>query len=105
MTEAELEVFLLQQALFQQQELALEQLTVLNLLGSLYYRPLGSYCSPDFPYPQWFQDPHIIAAQGPLDMFQQRLQAVETIITARNQSRRRPYDYLLPSLIPSSTNI
>lgn len=87
------------------QELALEQLTVLNLLGSLYYRPLGSYCSPDFPYPAWFQDPHIIADQGPLDRFRQRLQAVEAIITARNQSRRRPYDYLLPSLIPSSTNI
>lgn len=86
-------------------ELALEQLTVLNLLGSLYYRPLGSYCSPDFPYPQWFQDPHIIAAQGPLDMFRQRLQQVEDIITARNQTRRTAYDYLLPSRIPSSTNI
>lgn len=86
-------------------DMALEQLTVLNLLGSLYYRPLGQYCSPDFPYPAWFQDPRIIAADGPLVAFQQSLQSVEDAIVARNAERRRPYPFLLPSLIPSSTNI
>lgn len=87
------------------QKLALEQLAVLNLLGSLYYRPLGSYRSPDFPYPTWFQDPQIVAADGPLARFQQSLQTVEDAIVARNANRRRPYSFLLPSLIPSSTNI
>lgn len=86
-------------------EMALEQLTVLNLLGSLYYRPLGDYRSPDFPYPLWFQDPAIIGAEGPLAQFQNSLLTVEQTIAARNTNRRRPYSYLLPSLIPSSTNI
>lgn len=86
-------------------ELALEQLSVLNLLGSLYYRPLGSYRSPDFPYPLWFRDPKIIAADGPLAAFNTDLAAVEAEIATRNAERRRPYDVLLPSLIPSSTNI
>jgi arachidonate 15-lipoxygenase len=85
--------------------LALEQLTVLSLLGSLYYRPLGTYRSPDFPYPLWFQDPKVIGSDGLLAAFQQTLEAVEATIVERNADRRRPYNFLLPSLIPTSTNI
>ena len=85
--------------------LALEQLKTLYLLGSLYYRPLGTYRSPQFPYPQWFRDPKISGASGPLARFQSALEQVEEQIVARNAQRRRPYTYLQPSLIPSSTNI
>lgn len=92
-------------AMMPPKEMALEQLTVLNLLGSLYYRPLGTYDSPDFPYPQWFQDPRVIGPEGPLAQFRQRLTEVEAIIVGRNRSRSKAYDYLLPSLIPTSTNI
>ncbi|WP_128892814.1 lipoxygenase family protein [Erythrobacter sp. HKB08] len=87
------------------QALALEQLKVLFLLGSLYYRPLGTYLSPNFPYPQWFRDERIVGEGGPLDRFQQSLEEVEAQIVQRNAERRRPYTFLLPSLIPSSTNI
>ena len=92
-------------AMMPPEALALEQLKTLYLLGSLYYRPLGTYRSPDFPYPQWFRDPEIIGDDGPLARFQAALADVEKQIVARNAQRRRPYTYLLPSLIPSSTNI
>lgn len=92
-------------AMMAPQALALEQLKTLYLLGSLYYRPLGTYLAPEFPYPQWFQDPRITGADGPLARFQQVLSEVEEQIVARNAQRRRPYTFLLPSLIPSSTNI
>lgn len=84
---------------------SLQQLDTLYLLGSLYYRPLGTYLSRDFPYPAWFQDPAVIGAEGPLVRFQAGLQAVEQQIVARNAARRQAYPYLLPSLIPTSTNI
>jgi arachidonate 15-lipoxygenase len=86
-------------------ELAIEQLKVLFLLGSIYYRPLGTYVSPQFPYPQWFQDPRVIGVDGPLARFNQALTEVEATITERNANRRRPYPFMLPSLIPSSINI
>ncbi|MFL0356392.1 lipoxygenase family protein [Erythrobacter sp. GH1-10] len=92
-------------AMMPPRELAIEQLKVLFLLGSIYYRPLGTYLSPQFPYPQWFRDPQIIGEGGPLDRFNAALQNVEATITERNANRRRPYTVLLPSLIPSSTNI
>lgn len=92
-------------AMMPPRELAIEQLKVLFLLGSIYYRPLGTYLSPQFPYPQWFQDPQIVGEGGPLDRFQTALQGVEATITGRNANRIKPYDFLLPSLIPSSTNI
>ncbi|MEL7519779.1 MAG: lipoxygenase family protein, partial [Pseudomonadota bacterium] len=85
--------------------LALEQLSVLYLLGSIYYRPLGTYLSPQFPYPDWFQDPKITGDNGPLARFNAALEGVEQTIAARNANRVKPYPYLLPSLIPSSTNI
>lgn len=85
--------------------LSLEQVSVLYLLGSIYYRPLGTYLSPQFPYPEWFQDPNIVGPNGPLARFNAALEGVEQTIAARNANRAKPYPYLLPSLIPSSTNI
>lgn len=84
---------------------ALQQLETLYLLGSLHYRPLGTYQSRDFPYPAWFQDPAVTGPEGPLARFQASLQGVETRIVARNAQRRVAYPYLLPSRIPTSTNI
>lgn len=83
-------------------DIALEQLKVLYLLGSLYFRPLGDYKSPDAPYPAWFLDPNV---SGPLANFQGALAGVEAAIDAENTTRRVPYPFLKPSLIPSSTNI
>lgn len=85
--------------------LALEQLNVLELLGSVHYRPLGDYRSNSFPYPPWFQDPRVTAPEGPLAWFKGALANVETAIAARNAQRRQPYPYLQPSLIPTSINI
>jgi arachidonate 15-lipoxygenase len=85
--------------------LALQQLNVLELLGSVHYRPLGDYRSNAFPYPLWFQDPHVTAKEGPLAWFQAALTNVEAEIAARNAERMQPYPYLQPSLIPTSINI
>ena len=85
--------------------LALEQLNVLELLGSVHYRPLGDYRSNAFPYPLWFQDPRVTEAEGPLVWFQAALQGVEAEIVTRNTERMQPYPYLQPSLIPTSINI
>ncbi|HWV61043.1 MAG TPA: lipoxygenase family protein, partial [Sphingopyxis sp.] len=85
--------------------LALEQLNVLELLGSVHYRPLGDYRSNAFPYPKWFQDPRVTAAEGPLVWFQAALKGVEAEIVQRNAERMQPYPYLQPSLIPTSINI
>lgn len=85
--------------------LALEQLNVLELLGSLHYRPLGDYRSTNAPYGPWFADPRVTAPEGPLAAFQTRLASIEAQIVARNAQRLRPYPYLQPSLIPTSINI
>ncbi len=85
--------------------LALEQLNVLELLGSVHYRPLGDYRSNAFPYPLWFQDPRVTGAEGPLAWFQAALVGVEAEIATRNAERMQPYPYLQPSLIPTSINI
>ncbi|AMO73362.1 arachidonate 15-lipoxygenase [Sphingorhabdus sp. M41] len=85
--------------------LGLLQLSSLELLGSVYYRPLGDYRTNRFPYKNWFQDPAIIGDEGPLARFKAGLRAVESRIIARNQRRMHPYVYLQPSQIPTSTNI
>jgi arachidonate 15-lipoxygenase len=85
--------------------LALLQQASLELLGSVYYRPLGDYRTNRFPYKSWFQDPVITGDEGPLARFQAGLRAVEKRIIARNQRRMHPYVYLQPSQIPTSTNI
>jgi arachidonate 15-lipoxygenase len=99
-------------AMMPPQKLALEQLNVLWLLGSLHYRPLGDYRSNTYPYPAWFQDNAITGSgtgstedEAPLPRFQAALAAVEAQIVQRNQNRLRPYPYLQPSLIPTSINI
>ncbi len=84
---------------------ALKQLEVLYLLGSLHYRPLGTYLSRDFPYPAWFTDPRVTGPEGPLPRFQAALLKVEERIVARNAERRVAYPYLLPSQVPTSINI
>ncbi len=85
--------------------LALEQMSSLVLLGSVYYRPLGHYQVNRFPYESWFRDKAITGPEGPLARFQAGLKAVEKRINARNARRMHPYTYLLPSRIPTSTNI
>ncbi|WP_338844592.1 lipoxygenase family protein [Massilia sp. W12] len=82
-------------------KIAFEQLNILYLLGSVYYRKLGEYKSNHFPYPNWLHDPEV---QPLLEAFQQRLQEVEAEINLRN-TQRHPYPYLLPSRIPASINI
>jgi len=84
---------------------ALKQLEVLYLLGSLHYRPLGTYLSRDFPYPAWFTDPRVTASEGPLPRFQAALLKVEERIVERNAQRRVAYPFLLPSAVPTSINI
>ncbi|WP_374527198.1 lipoxygenase family protein [Novosphingobium sp.] len=86
-------------------QLALKQLEVLYLLGSLHYRPLGTYLSRDFPYPAWFADPAVTGPEGPLVRFQGALMKVEERIVARNAQRRVAYPFLLPSMVPTSINI
>jgi arachidonate 15-lipoxygenase len=84
--------------------LALEQLNILYLLGSVHFRALGDYRSNHFPYLPWFEDPAIIRSGGPLQRFQQALRDVQATIEARNAARL-PYSFLLPDGIPNSINI
>jgi arachidonate 15-lipoxygenase len=85
--------------------LALDQLNVLTLLGSIHYRPLGDYRGNDWPYWPWFQDPQINGADCALSRFQNALAEVDAKIAARNAERKYGYPYLQPSLIPTSINI
>jgi arachidonate 15-lipoxygenase len=84
---------------------AKEQLTTLYLLGSVYYRQLGEYKTNTFPYSSWFQDPKIVAKGGPLEKFKAALETAEAEIKHRNDQRKEPYPFLLPSRIPPSINI
>jgi hypothetical protein len=54
-------------------------------------------------YPQWFQDPAV--TQNALPRFQDALASVDETIDARNAERRVAYEFLKPSLIPTSINI
>ena len=74
-------------------------------LGSVHYRSLGNYKSANFPYLPTLTDPAITATGGPLSQYRAALVAVEAKITAANTTRSYPYPYLLPSQIPTSTNI
>lgn len=85
-------------------EQSFEQLNILYLLGSVQYRPLGDYRSNHFPYLSWFEDSRITNEDGPLAQFREALAEVESIISARNNART-PYNFLLPSQIPTSINI
>jgi arachidonate 15-lipoxygenase len=84
---------------------AQEQILLFHILGGVYYRALGEYRDSAFPYLPVLLDPAIASPGGPLDRFRSSLAGIENIIRQRNAARTRPYDYLLPSRIPSSTNI
>ncbi|HHO8045760.1 TPA: hypothetical protein ACRXS6_006859, partial [Pseudomonas aeruginosa] len=66
---------------------------------------------PIFPIPSRYisifraPPPRYFSPSLTLERFQARLKEVEATIRTRNQARRRPYEYLLPSRIPASTNI
>ena len=84
---------------------AQEQILLFHILGGVYYRMLGTYLDNAFPYLPVLLDPAITSPGGPLDRFRSALAAIETTIQQRNLARTQPYETLLPSRIPSSTNI
>ena len=84
---------------------AQEQILLFHILGGVYYRTLGEYRDSAFPYLPVLLDPAVTSPGGPLDRFRSSLASIETTIQQRNVARTRPYEYLLPSRIPSSTNI
>jgi len=84
---------------------AQEQILLFHILGGVYYRTLGEYRDNAFPYPPVLLDPAITSPGGPLDRYRSALAGIENTIRQRNLARTRPYEFLLPSRIPSSTNI
>jgi len=84
---------------------AQEQILLFHILGGVYYRKLGEYRDNIFPHPPVLLDPAIVSPGGPLERFRSALAAIESTIGQRNAARTRPYEYLLPSRIPPSTNI
>jgi arachidonate 15-lipoxygenase len=84
---------------------AREQILLFHILGGVYYRPLGEYRDNAFPYLPVLLDPAVAGPGGPLERFRAALAGVEATIQQRNAARTRPYEHLLPSRIPSSTNI
>ncbi len=92
-------------AMYPPLDLAQKQLNTLQLLGGVYYNLLGEYETGGVLSRAWFEDPAIVADDGPLARFRARLAEIETVITTRNRQRDTPYPYLLPSLIPASINI
>lgn len=83
---------------------SLEQLSLLQILGGVYYRRLGEYRTNNFPYLEWFEDDKITKEGGPLCDFNASLKEIEKIINDRNETREE-YSFLLPSKIPPSINI
>jgi arachidonate 15-lipoxygenase len=81
------------------------QILRVHILGGVYYRPLGEYRDNAFPYLPVLLDPAVAGPGGPLERFRAALAGVEATIQKRNAARARPYEHLLPSRIPSSTNI
>jgi arachidonate 15-lipoxygenase len=84
---------------------AQEQILLFHILGGVYYRPLGEYNDNAFPHLPVLLDPAIAGPGGPLERFRTALGGIENTIRQRNTTRSRPYEHLLPSRIPSSTNI
>ena len=77
-------------------DLAIKQTHTMSLLGSTQHTRLGGY---EF---NTFTDKRISLE---VMKFQYRLYEIEKEIDGRNQTRRTPYPYLKPSLIPQSINI
>lgn len=84
---------------------AQEQILLFHILGGVYYRMLGEYKDNAFPHLPVLVDPAIAGPGGPLERFRLALVGIEGTIRQRNAARSRPYEHLLPSRIPSSTNI
>ncbi|MBP0034127.1 MAG: hypothetical protein J7524_13325 [Roseofilum sp. Belize BBD 4] len=72
------------------------QVTVLYLLGSVYYTKLGDYSG------SLFKDERVKKA---LDSFKEKLANIEKAILNEDSQRLVSYRYLLPSNIPQSINI
>ncbi|MEV4978500.1 AraC family transcriptional regulator [Enterobacter ludwigii] len=81
---------------------ALLKLTIYTLLGGTSHGLLGAYIKPGTENEPLFTDIHITTL---LTKFRNRLLEIEDVITKRNLTRYIPYEYLLPSRIPASTNI
>lgn len=76
-------------------DMALMQLDLGYILGTVHYTQLGHYRS------CYFRNPRTML---PLAKFAKQLKQIGDTITERNQTRRR-YDFLLPGGIPQSINI
>ena len=76
-------------------DVAVQQLCLFNLLGSVNSTTLGDYAD-DFT-----NTPVTDGLRG----FRLDLSAAEDEIALRNRRRPQAYEYLQPSLIPNSTNI
>ncbi len=83
----------------------IERVAIYEILAGVQHSALGQYRSNVFPYRPLITDPAITGSNGPLEHFRQALGDVESQINARNSIRKTPYEYLLPSRIPASTNI
>ena len=70
------------------------QLELGYLLGSVHYTQLGEYGDQ-------FTDPKV---KAPLERFQDRVEDIGDAIADRN-TRRAPYEHLVPTGIPQSINI
>ena len=81
---------------FPPMENAMQGAETLNLLGSIYHTQLGKY---SFGH---FGDLSVVI---PLANFKAALSNIEDNINTRNLSFEKPYEVLLPSAIPQSTNI
>lgn len=81
-------------------EQAEAQMNTAHTLGSIYYTQLGQYQAKNQPI--YFTDKDV---HQPLQVFQNRLKEIETIILDRNAVRPTVYSFLLPSKIPQSINI
>lgn len=85
--------------------IALAQISIAYSLTAVFHRPLGGYVNKDFPFTPAFTDTRVTSPGGPLAAFRSRLAQIESTINARNQQRKYPYTFLLPSRIPTSINI
>ncbi|WP_321966796.1 lipoxygenase family protein [Burkholderia cepacia] len=84
---------------------AVERVAIYEVLGGIYHRPLGTYVNNVFPHQPLITDSRVTGNGGPLERFRTALKDIENTINLRNRTRTRPYEFLLPSRIPASTNI
>lgn len=78
-------------------KLAIEQVRVMEALGSIYYTQIGKYRRNELP-----KDPVIQAA---LKQYQKKLKQIDAMINEREKNEILKYDYLRPKNVPQSVNI